>query len=120
MAENEGTAPASLQGVIVKRVVTLDEMVASLTKRVVGKPDAQPRVTMFIRSNMGWTEHKVELVVNGLECSSGFADQYGWKGRVVSVDGVALQQWQHAEGTINLCNPLQVSDFMGFFHYTNR
>lgn len=119
MAGNEGTVVTSLQGTIVKRVVTLAQMVASLTERVSGKPDAQPLVPMTIRSNMGWTEHEVEVAVEMLECSSGFADQYGWKGRVVSVDGVP-QQWQYAEGTINLCNPLQVSDFMGFFHYVNR
>lgn len=119
MAGNEGTVITSLQGVIVKRVVTLDEMVASLTERVSGKPDAQPRVPMIIRSNKGWTEHEVEVAVTGLGCPSGFADQYSWEGWVVSVDGMPLQ-WQRAEGTINFSNPLEVSDFMGLFHYIDR
>ena len=111
MAENEGVRTPLFQGIIMDgQMVTFDLMMTSLTEGGDGSIESRPRVPMSVRSNMGHTLHRVEVVVTCLKASQDVDGQYDWTGEVVATDGEQLVGLT-VDGEIDFTDP-----FWGTFH----
>ena len=112
MVEAKGTKSA-LTGMIVQRVVTLDEMIASL-RGPLPIPE-RSKVEMTIRSSMGWELVEVKVVITGLDHDVVGMDSWNYRAVVVECLDMPELLGLRVEGDINFHNPLKVSHWMGLF-----
>ena len=108
-----GTKPA-LEGPIVQREVTLDEVIASLR----GPPAVAERSTveMVIRDNRGWGFVGLKVVITRLEHDVLGMDAWDYRAVVVECPDRPELIGLRVKGDINFHNPLKVSNWMGMFH----